>query len=407
MSSRVDYRVQDRRTAASFAAAACTLDHVIYLGGLYPGKKASDHLRSRAEVGEILRSSLPTTEFRAGPIIGSGSASFEMIRYLTERIPIMIAPAWLEHPIQPIAIRDILQYLVLALEREPMGVVEVGSEQLTYRDMISLYATVRELPRRWICTVPPLIPPRVAAYWLSLVTPLPSSLAASLMEGIAYPLLADTRRAEEVYSEVRPISYRRAVELALERIQQRAVQTRWSGASGQHSSVRHVDREGAMREVRSVHVELRPAVVFKSFASIGGDRGWLAWEWVWELRGLIDKMLGGPGLRRGRRHPTEILPGEALDFWRVEEVRVPELLRLRAEMKVPGHAWLQWEVKTQGTGARLVQTAVFVPHGFWGAFYWYCLYPIHHLIFRSLLKAITREAADFGECDRDLELQEP
>ena len=155
-----------------------------------------------------------------------------------------------------------------------------------------------------------------------------------------------------------------------------------------------------MREVRSIYVNLPPEAVFESFSSIGGDRGWLAWEWVWEIRGLIDKLIGGPGLRRGRRHPTELLPGDALDFWRVEHVDVPHLLRLRAEMRVPGSAWLQWEAKPEGDGTRLIQEAAFVPLGFWGMVYWYSLYPIHQVIFRSLIKAIARDAEMFASPQR-------
>jgi hypothetical protein len=215
------------------------------------------------------------------------------------------------------------------------------------------------------------------------------------MEGIIHPVVADLSATQRAFPEVETVSYRRAVRLAFLRIRERAVTTRWTGALGQQLTLEHIDREGSMREVRSIYVDLPPEAVFASFSSIGGDRGWLAWEWVWEIRGLIDELVGGPGLRRGRRHPTELLPGDTLDFWRVEHVENPHLLRLRAQMKVPGKAWLQWEAKPEGNGTRLIQEAAFVPLGFWGMVYWYSLYPIHQVIFRSLIRAIASDAELF------------
>lgn len=395
MTDSKDYRGVDRQAARNFLAAGRKLKQLIYLGGLLPSvEKVSQHLRSRAEVGEIFRSSLPTTEFRAGPIIGSGSASFELVRYLTERLPLMIAPSWINHEVQPIAVRSILQYLVLALDRRNTGIFEVGSDRLTYKKMLEVYAEERDL-RRVILTVPPIVPAKFGSYWISLITPLPRSLTIPLMEGIIHPVVADLTETNRAFPEVEMVSYRRAVRLAFLRIRERAVTTRWTGALGRPFTLQHIDREGSMREVRSIYVDLPPEAVFASFSSIGGDRGWLAWEWVWEIRGLIDELVGGPGLRRGRRHPTELLPGDALDFWRVEYVDEPRVIRLRAQMKVPGDAWLQWEAKPEGKGTRLIQEATFAPVGFWGAVYWYGLYPIHQLIFRSLLRAIARDAKMF------------
>ncbi len=400
MTESRDYRGIDRQAAENFLVAGRHLRQLVYLGGLLPSvEKVSQHLRSRAEVGEIFRASLPTTEFRAGPIIGSGSASFELVRYLTERLPLMIAPSWIDHQVQPIAIRSILRYLVLALDRQETGIFEVGSDRLTYKEMLQVYAEERGL-RRSIVTVPPFVPSRFASFWISLITPLPRSLTVPLMEGIIHPVVADLGEAKRVFPEVETVSYRRAVRLALLRIRERAVTTRWTGALGRQLTLQHIDREGSMREVRSIYVDLPPEAVFASFSSIGGDRGWLAWEWVWEIRGLIDEFVGGPGLRRGRRHPTELLPGDALDFWRVEHVDAPHLLRLRAQMKVPGSAWLQWEAKPEGTGTRLIQEAAFIPLGFWGTVYWYSLYPIHQVIFRSLIRAIARGAGMFASPQR-------
>jgi hypothetical protein len=341
-------------------------------------------------VGETLRAWVPTTEFRAGPIIGSGSASFEMVRYLTERLPIMVAPRWVLNLVSPIAIRDVLSYLLLALEREPLGVVEIGSAPLSFRAMMETYAEVRGL-RRFILPLP-VLAPRLAALWVGLVTPIPNRLALPLVEGILHPLLADTRRAQELFPQVDPLPYRTAVELALERIALGEVETRWSGALLTGPSYALEDREGIIREVRRVAVAAPPEALFRSFASLGGERGWRVWDWAWALRGLLDRLLGGPGLRRGRRHPSELLPGEALDFWRVEEVRPFELLRLRAEMRLPGRAWLEWRALPEQGGSHLVQTAYFEPKGLMGFLYWWGLYPIHRRIFSDLAQAIAREA---------------
>lgn len=395
MTAGADFARRDRQAAENFAAAAQGLSHVIYLGGLQPDSaQISAHLRSRAEVGEILRHYLPVTEFRAGPIIGSGSASFEMVRYLTERLPVILAPLWVENEVQPIAVRDVLDYLMMALRRGPQGVVDVGGpDRPTFRRMLEGYAAVRRL-RRYLLMVPPLLPPRWVARGVGLFTPVPAALAVPLLEGLVHPIVADCRKARALYPEVIPRPYEEAVELALRRIGENFVETRWSGALGDAETCELADREGLLREMRSIRVNASPQKVFPAFAGLGGERGWLVWEWAWEIRGWIDAVLGGPGLRRGRRDPRELLPGEALDFWRVEEVAAPHLLRLRAEMKVPGRAWLQWEAIPEGDGTRLVQTALFDPMGLIGVLYWYLLYPIHGYIFSDMVRAIAREASE-------------
>lgn len=387
------FEEKDRQTASNFAQAASDsgLGHLVYLGGLQPQGPASAHLRSRAAVGEILRAALPTTEFRAGPIVGSGSASFEMVRYLTERLPVMLTPRWVSNEVQPIGIRDVLAYLLAALEKGPSGIVEIGcSERLSFGEMMLAYAEVRGLHRRIVPL--PFLAPRLAARWVEFVTPIPNSLAIPLIEGVIRPVVADTHKAEAIFPEIHPSSYRAAVEGALRLTWGRAVETRWSGALGGGAAFRLTDREGMIREVRSRHVLASPLTTFEALSSIGGEKGWLVWEWAWGLRGLLDRLVGGPGLRRGRRDPLEVLPGEAVDFWRVEEVVRPELLRLRAEMKVPGRAWLQWEVSPEGDGSRLVQTAIFEPKGLAGTLYWYVLYPLHALIFSDLARAVARDA---------------
>jgi uncharacterized protein YbjT (DUF2867 family) len=397
MYTDVDFAKMDRMAAENFVKCGKHLKHVIYLGGILPKeKKASRHLESRAEVGKILRADLPTTEFRAGPIIGSGSASFELLRYFVQRIPIMLVPTWILNQVQSIAIRDILSYLLLALEREPLGIVEVGADRITFRKMIDIYTELRGLTKRIIITLPPLIPPNHMARWFGIVSPVPDALAIPIVEGICHNVVADTSKAEKNFPEIKPIQFRLAVELALNMLQQETVPTCWSGAQGsQPQTYELVDREGLIREVRTIYTDFPAESVFSSVSSIGGKRGWLVWRWVWEIRGVMDKIMGGPGLRRGRRHPTEILPGEALDFWRVEEIKPPNLLRLRAEMKVPGRAWMQWEVRTEGSGSRLIQTAMFDPKGFLGTIYWYILYPIHKLIFNDLVRAIAYGAKKY------------
>jgi len=387
-----DFARKDRLAAEHFCQIAGGLPHVVYMGGLQPSSgRTSDHLRSRAEIGRILARRIPATELRAGPIIGSGSASFEMLRYLVERVPLMIAPRWVLNEVQPIAVRDVLSYLIAALEAGPSGVVEIGTDRLTYKQMMRIYAEVRGL-RRWIATVPALLPARIGACWMGLITPIPRALAVPLVEGMRQPLVADSRRARQRFPSVVPISYRKAVKLAIARIQDQAVETRWSGASTNAPTCERHDARGLIREVRSLHVETDPAAVFQVFSSLGGEQGWLTWNWAWRLRGWIDRVVGGPGLARGRRDPVELLPGEAVDFWRVEIVRPPNLLRLRGEVKLPGCAWLQWEATEERGGTRLTQTAAFAPRGLAGALYWYLLYPFHRYIFTDMIEAIGRRA---------------
>ena len=394
MGSGKDFAERDRRAARAFVAAAGHLKQVIYLGGLLPkAEKVSLHLSSRAEVGEILRAELPAVEFRAGPVIGSGSASFEMVRYLTERLPAMIAPRWILNDVQPIAVRDILRYLLQGLERDARGVYNVGTDPMSFKAMMQVFAEVRGL-RRVIVPVP-VLAPRLAALWVGLVTPIPNRLAVPLIEGVVHPVVADCSRARRDFPGIEPMDYRSAVERALERTEAHAVTTRWSSALGSAPAFELTQTQGLIREIRSRLTTADQQTTYRTFASLGGERGWLYWSWAWSLRGALDRLVGGPGLRRGRRHPTELEPGDALDFWRVELVDPPSALRLRAEMKVPGRAWLQFEALPEGDGTRLVQTAVFEPIGLWGQVYWNLLYPVHRLIFSGMVDRIA-EAAEKG-----------
>ncbi|HEU4464683.1 MAG TPA: SDR family oxidoreductase [Gemmatimonadota bacterium] len=391
MSAGADFAERDRAAARHFATAARGVGKVIYLGGLQPPGTASAHLESRAEVGRILARELPVTEFRAGPIIGPGSASFEMLRYLTERLPVMVVPRWVDNQVQPIAIRDVLEYLVRALERPPLGVVEVGGEDRpTFREMMLGYAEVRGLRRRIIAV--PVLAPSLAARWIGLVTPIPNRLAVPIVEGIVQPLVADTSKAEAEFSGIRPLGYRAALEEALTTVTEGGVRTRWSGSLEGETVVELSDREGLAREERLLPVAAPAEIVFAAVSRLGGERGWPAVGWAWRLRGAVDKLLGGPGLRRGRLDPTRLSVGEAVDFWRVEEFEPGRLLRLRAEMRLPGRAWLEWEVTPTADGSVLRQTAWFAPRGLAGALYWHVLYPFHAVIFGRLARALAREA---------------
>jgi uncharacterized protein YbjT (DUF2867 family) len=391
MDSGRDFVDRDRAAAHNFAGAAQKLRRVVYLGGLLPeAAQVSPHLASRAEVGQILRDRLPTVELRAGPVIGSGSASFEMVRYLTERLPAMVAPRWILNQVQPIAVRDVVSYLLAALEQGDEGVYNIGSEPLSFKGMMQEFASVRGL-RRVIVPLP-VLTPRLAALWVGLVTPIPNRLAVPLIEGVIHPVVADSSKSRQDFPEIDPLPYRRAVERALESIERETVDTRWSGALGAARAVELTTSEGLERETRRFNTSAPPEHVFRVVSSLGGDTGWLFWNWAWTLRGALDRLVGGPGLRRGRRHPSALLPGDAVDSWRVEAVEEPRLLRLRAEMKVPGKAWLQWEAEPDGEGTCVVQTALFAPVGLTGTLYWILLYPIHKIMFSGLVRSVARAA---------------
>lgn len=392
MAAGADFEERDRIAARNFVSAGGGLRHCIYLGGLLPpANDVSRHLQSRADTGAILHEGLPVTEFRAGPIVGSESTSFEMVRYLTERLPFMIAPRWITNKVQPIAVRDVLAYLMAARTRDALGIVEIGgADQLSFRDMLRQYGDVRGLNRVIIAV--PALAPAVAALWIDKVTPIPRTVAIPLVEGIVHPVVADTARARALFPDIVPVGYRAAVERAVARIAEHAVESRWSDALGAGDSYTLTDQEGVLEETRAQYVDATPEQVFRAFCKLGGDQGWLAWNFLWRVRGFLDRLVGGPGLRRGRRHPEQLLPGEAVDFWRVEIVEPPRVLRLRAEMRVPGKAWLQFTAVPEGSGTRLIQSALFAPRGLFGLLYWYAMYPAHLFIFGDMVRAIARLA---------------
>ncbi len=397
-----DFHERDLTAAHHFAEAATAagVERIIYLGGLAetsPG--LSEHLRSRQQTGDALRAGgVPVTEFRAGVIVGSGSLSFEMIRYLTERVPVMVCPRWVYTRTQPIGVREVLDYLTAALTvpASTGRIIEIGgSEVVTYGDMMMIYAGVRGL-RRWMVPVP-VLTPRLSSYWVNLVTPIPAVIARPLIEGLRHESVVRDPAALQLFPDIRPVGYRTSVARALERLQASSIETAWSDAlstsGGDVAPVILANQEGMILEHRQRIVPASPEAVFRVFTGLGGKRGWLYMNWAWRLRGFGDRLIGGVGLRRGRRDPDELRVGDALDFWRVEAVEPDRLLRLRAEMKVPGRAWLQFQVTPRGDGQSLLtQTAFFAPKGISGWLYWYALYPIHQFIFRGMIARIAQRA---------------
>jgi uncharacterized protein YbjT (DUF2867 family) len=402
MGAGEDFHERDLRAATSFAAAASAagVQRIIYLGGLAEtSADLSAHLRSRQQTGDALRSAgVPVTEFRASVIVGSGSLSFEMIRYLTERVPVMISPRWVYTRTQPVAIGDVLDYLTAALAAPGSSgrIVEIGgADVVAYGEMMMTYAAVRGL-KRWMVPVP-VLTPRLSSYWVDLVTPIPAAIARPLIEGLRNEAVVRDPLAGELFPQIAPTGYRTAVERALARLQASDVETSWSDAlstsQGDVPPLILADEEGMIREHRQRLVNASPADVYQIFSGLGGQRGWLYLNLAWALRGFLDRLVGGAGLRRGRRHSDQLRAGDALDFWRVEAVEPGRLLRLRAEMKVPGEAWLQFEVAPhEGDQTLLSQTAFFAPKGLFGLLYWYALYPVHALIFSGLVDRIARRA---------------
>lgn len=392
---------RDLQVARNFAQAAeeANIERIIYLGELVdPTADLSPYLRSRHETGYLLRyGRVPVTEFRAGMIVGSGSALFEMIRYLTEREPVLVCPAWFFSQAQPIAIRDVLSFLIAALyEPGSVGrVIEIGGPtRLTYAEMMLDYAKERGLKRVLIRT--PIYAPLLSAYWVHMVTPIHWRVVLPLIEGLHAKLIVREHVSHQLFPEIDPINFETALHLALGRIQRDNVETSWSDAlvtsGGDRKPYSFSIEEGMYIERRRMLVDVAPENVFRSYTGIGGARGWLYMDWAWAIRGWMDKAIGGVGIRRGRRHPDEIRPGESLDFWRVEAVEKNRLLRLRAEMKVPGKAWLEFQSEPQDGGTLLTVTAYFASRGFWGFIYWYLMWPFHAFLFNGLTRRLASRA---------------
>jgi uncharacterized protein YbjT (DUF2867 family) len=419
----------DRKAANNFGRAAqeAGVERIIYLGGIQPkGDAESDHLKSRLETGDYLRRwDVPVTELRAAVVVGSGSLSFELIRYLTERVPVMVCPTWVQTPTQPIAIRNVLQYLKAALETpESAGeIVEIGgTDVLTYGDMFKIYAEVRGLNRPIINV--PVLTPRLSSHWVGLVTPVSNQIARPLIEGLDNEVTVDNpERARTLFPDVEPISYEAAVRLALRRTSSGDIPTVWNSALSSTPTAQSSTRpststldltEGMFRETRQITVDAAPETAFDVVTRIGGANGWLYARPLWRLRGLVDQWIGGVGFRQGRRDPDDLRVGDTVDFWRVEALTDPRrdadadtfLLRLRAEMKMPGRAWLQYEVippeaqaaeaSTNGQPAEtcIAQTLFFEPKGLLGTLYWYAAQPVDRLIYSGMLRTLERRIRD-------------
>lgn len=398
MGDNDDFETTDRRAAGNFAAACSrqNVGHVIYLGGLgNPDDDLSKHLRSRQEIGDILRTSTAAvTEFRASIIVGSGSLSFEMIRALVERLPVMICPKWVRIMAQPIAIEDVTAYLVeaLSLPADESEIFEIGGpDQMSYGEIMQRYATQRGL-RRWMIPVP-FLTPYLSSLWLGLVTPLYSRVGKKLVDSLRNPTMVSDNSALESFS-VRPRSTDKAIARALVNEDEYIAQSRWSDAfssGGEQKSWGGIRFGSRLVDSRTRNVTAKPAEAFTPIRRIGGQTGWYYGNWLWKIRGFLDLLVGGVGVRRGRRHPDQIRVGDTLDFWRVEEFAEGKLLRLAAEMKVPGRAWLEFEVTEQENGTCNVrQTAIFDPVGLFGIVYWYSLFPLHQFVFAGMLRNICK-----------------
>ncbi len=404
---------RDLQAARNFACAtdAANVEQIIYLGELVDTSATlSPYLRARHETGYLLRQGgVPVTELRAGIVIGSGSLLFEMIRYVTEHQPVMVCPRWWYSLAQPIAIRNVLDYLLAVLERPASRgkLIEIGGvDQLSYAQMCKGYAELRGLKRLMIPA--PVYAPLLSAWWVHMLTPLHWRALLPLIEGLNARSIVQDDSARQLFPDIQLLDYKTAVSLALGRVQNDNVETSWADAlvtsAGDNQPYTFSLQDGMMIEDRRKLVNISAECVYKAFTGLGGSRGWLYLDWTWDIRGWLDKFFGGVGIRRGRRHPDELYVGDSLDFWRVEAVEPNRLLRLRAEMKSPGKAWLQFQAIPQADGKTLLtQTAYFAPRGLSGLLYWYSLYPIHIFLFSGMINRIAERAAQLEEMESKID----
>jgi uncharacterized protein YbjT (DUF2867 family) len=395
MGATEDFEERDRAAASTFARAAarCGVRHIVYLGGLGEDSTTlSPHLRSRHETGRLLAATgVPVTEFRASIILGSGSLSYDLIRTLVERLPVMLCPRWVWTKAQPIAIEDVIAYLLASATRSPTGheVFEIGgTDRVSYAEIMQEYARQRGL-RRWLLSVP-VLTPSLSSLWLGLTTPVYARIGRKLIESLRNPTVVEDPVALRTFP-VRPMGLAAAIARARTNEDREIAETRWSDAVSS-SGLR--PRYGGLRfgsrlvDSRVIHVRATTAAAFAPIRRIGGRRGWYYANGLWRLRGMLDLLAGGVGMRRGRRDPEQLAVGDPLDFWRVESYEPPHRLRLAAEMKVPGRAWLEFEVTPAPEGAAIRQTAIFDPAGLAGLCYWYGIYPLHARVFRGMLASI-------------------
>lgn len=399
MGSGKDFAERDRQSAANFRDACITagVKRLVYLGGLGVKETASHHLLSRIETGEILSArpeSLQAIWFRAGIIIGAGSASFEIIYNLLQKLPLMVTPKWVQTRTQPVAVDDVLAYLEAAITVKLQDdlVVDIGGEAMSFREMMLRAAKVMGL-RRLLLPVP-VLSPRLSSFWLILFTPIPYRMAAALVEGLRSETILQNNHARRHFPEIKPQSYESAVAAAIGELEQDLVVSRWCDSSTEpFCDILHQDNPGApiLRDRREIPLHgLDPALVYAAIMGVGGSGGWGAYHMLWQIRGLLDKLTGGYGLNRGRRQQKELRMGDALDFWKVADLKENKRVLLLAQMKVPGKAWLEFDIQDD----RLVQTAHFHPRGLFGRLYWYAVLPLHHLVFKNLAEKIVKQAAE-------------
>ncbi len=402
MTAAGDFSEKDRRAASNMAraAAAAGLERLIYLGGLGSAAdlRLSEHLRSRQEVARILQSGpVPATFLRAAMILGSGGAAFEIMRYLVDRLPVMVTPRWVDTPVQPIAIRNVLNYLVGCLEHPQVKgeTFDIGGpEVVTYHQLFDIYAEEAHLPKRLIIPVP-LLTPRLSAYWIHLITPVPASLAQPLAAGLSNPVICQDNRIRDLIPQ-ELLDCRQTIRLALARVRQQTVESCWHDAGSltppEWTYCGDVDYAGGtiLSCGYRLRLQAKPEEVWEPITSIGGETGWYFGNVLWRLRGWLDRVLGGVGLSRGRLHPTRLRPGDALDFWRVLAVEPPTRLLLLAEMKLPGEALMELRLTSMEGGQTEVQLlSRFLPRGLGGILYWYSLFPFHQWVYRGMLQALA------------------
>jgi len=399
MGSSGDFEHLDIEAATNFgkAAARAGVKKIIYLGGLgHEEEDLSPHLRSRQETGEALRAcGVSVIELRASIVLGSGSLSFELIRALVERLPVMLCPRWVQVKAQPIAIEDLIAYLVqtLRLTGEESRVFEIGgADQVSYADIMREYARQRGLRRVFIPV--PVLTPRLSSLWLGLTTPVYARVGRKLIEGVRNPTVVSNHHASSQF-DVRPMGLSDAIRRAMQNEDREYAFTRWSdsiSSAGHPKSWGGVKFGSRLVDSRTVHVTANPDSAFAPIRRLGGEGGWYYANWLWRIRGFLDLLVGGVGMRRGRRDPEDVQVGDALDFWRVEAYEPDRRLRLAAEMKLPGRAWLEYEVRPIPDGTEIRQTAVFDPVGLAGLLYWYGIFPLHKLVFQGTLREIARKA---------------
>ncbi len=391
-----NYKELDKISAQNFIQTAeqCGVKRVIYLGGLgVKDENTSEHLLSRLETGEVLSSSskVQTIWIRAGVIIGSGSASFEIIRNLVEKLPVMITPKWVDTYAQPIAVDDVINYLIAAitLEYDKNVIVDIGTTKMKYKDLMLQTAVALGL-KRYLIPVP-FMSINISSYWLNLFTPVPFTVAKALIEGLKSEVTMQNDNAKKYFPQITPLNYIQAVKKAVAEIEQNQVVSRWSDADGSSWDKTHRKQIHDAIFVDRVEADISSydkAKVFHAVKSIGGKNGWFDYSYLWRIRGFIDKLIGGVGLSRGRRDTCDIRLGECLDFWRVEDIKENERLLLFAQMKLPGEAWLEFKIQDN----KLIQSAYFYPRGIWGRVYWYSMIPMHYFIFKNMIKGILKNS---------------